>query len=84
MNASLSADQAKQGRLSLWIKLIYGSGEWSYASFGTLRQIFYAIFLTDVVGLDARLASFAALAGIIWDAVNDPLVGVISDRVKTR
>jgi GPH family glycoside/pentoside/hexuronide:cation symporter len=65
-------------------QLIYGSGEWSYASFGTLRQIFYAIFLTDVVGLDARLASFAALAGIIWDAVNDPLVGVISDRVKTR
>ncbi len=84
MNASLSAVQPKEGRLSLWIKLIYGSGEWSYASFGTLRQIFYAIFLTDVVGLDARLASFAALVGIIWDAVNDPLVGVISDRVKTR
>ena len=44
------------GKLSFWIKLVYGSGEWSYASFGTLRQIFYAIFLTDVVGLDARLA----------------------------
>ncbi len=84
MSASQSAAQPKEGRLPLWLKLIYGSGEWSYASFGTLRQIFYAIFLTDVVGLDARLASFAALAGIIWDAVNDPLVGVISDRVKTR
>jgi len=54
------------------------------ASFGTLRQIFYAIFLTDVVGLDARLASVAALLGIIWDAVNDPIVGMISDRVHTR
>ena len=74
----------KQGKLSLWIKLVYGSGEWSYASFGTLRQIFYAIFLTDVVGLDARLASFAALLGVIWDAVNDPMVGVISDRTRTR
>jgi glycoside/pentoside/hexuronide:cation symporter, GPH family len=84
MNASQSAAQPKEGHLSLWIKLIYGSGDWSYASFGTLRQIFYAIFLTDVVGLDARLASFAALVGIIWDAVNDPIVGVISDRVKTR
>ena len=84
MHASLSAAQPKEAHLSLWIKLIYGSGDWSYASFGTLRQIFYAIFLTDVVGLDARLASFAALAGIIWDAINDPIVGVISDRVKTR
>jgi GPH family glycoside/pentoside/hexuronide:cation symporter len=68
----------------MWLKLIYGSGEWSYASFGTLRQIFYAIFLTDVVGLDARLASFAALFGVIWDAINDPIVGIISDHVKTR
>jgi GPH family glycoside/pentoside/hexuronide:cation symporter len=54
------------------------------ASFGTLRQIFYAIFLTDVVGLDPRLASFAALIGVIWDAINDPLVGLISDRIRTR
>jgi GPH family glycoside/pentoside/hexuronide:cation symporter len=78
------AVQLKQARLPLWLKLIYGTGEWSYASFGTLRQIFYAIFLTDVVGLDARLASFAALVGVIWDAINDPIVGVISDRVKMR
>ena len=68
----------------LLTKLVYGSGDWGMASFGTLRQIFYAIFLTDVVGLDARLASFAALIGVIWDAVNDPLVGILSDRIETR
>ena len=39
--------------LRFWNKIIYGSGEWSIASFGTLRQIFYAIFLVDVVGLGA-------------------------------
>jgi len=65
-------------------KLVYGSGEWSIASFGTLRQIFYAIFLVDVVGLEPRLASFAALAGVIWDAINDPVVGTLSDRMKSR
>lgn len=69
---------------SLLVKLVYGSGDWGMSSFGTLRQIFYAIFLTDVVGLEARLASVAALAGVIWDAINDPLVGMLSDRVKTR
>jgi len=74
----------KQGRLSFWTKLVYGTGDWSIASFGTLRQVFYAIFLTDVVGLEARLASFAALIGIIWDAVNDPIVGTISDRARSR
>ena len=70
--------------LSFWVKLVYGSGDLGMSSFGTLRQIFYAIFLTDVVGLDARLASLAALVGVIWDAINDPLVGMLSDRVQTR
>lgn len=64
--------------------MLYGSGDWGLASTGMLRSVFYAIYLTDVVGLDARIGSFAALAGIIWDAINDPLVGMISDRVRTK
>lgn len=76
--------QVAAGKVPLLVKLVYGSGDWGMASFGTLRQIFYAIFLTDVVGIDARLASFAALIGVIWDAVNDPIVGILSDRVHTR
>ena len=75
---------SKAGRLSFWTKLVYGTGDWGTAGYGTLRQIFYAIFLTDVVGLDPRLASVAALVGIVWDAINDPLVGMLSDRVRTR
>lgn len=71
-------------RLPLGTRIVYGSGDWSISSFNTFRQIFYAAFLTDVVGLDPRLASLAALAGVAWDAVNDPIVGVLSDRVRTR
>jgi GPH family glycoside/pentoside/hexuronide:cation symporter len=71
-------------KLPFWTKLVYGTGDWSGSSYGTLRQIFYAIFLTDVVGLEPRLASVAALLGIIWDAVNDPLVGILTDRIRTR
>lgn len=70
--------------LSIWTKLVYGSGDWSASSYTTLRQIFYAIFLTDVVGLQPKLASFAALIAIIWDAINDPLIGMLSDRARTR
>jgi GPH family glycoside/pentoside/hexuronide:cation symporter len=84
MEVGVVQEQREAGRLSFWTKSIYGSGDWGMASYGTLRQIFYAIFLTDVVGLDARLASFAALIGVIWDAINDPLVGALSDRVQTR
>jgi GPH family glycoside/pentoside/hexuronide:cation symporter len=70
--------------LPLLTKVIYGSGDWGLATFNTLRQIFYAIFLTDVVGLEPRLASLAAFVGVLWDAINDPLVGVISDKTRSR
>ncbi len=76
--------QTASGRLPRLTKIIYGSGDWGLATFNTLRQIFYAIFLVDVVGLEPRLASFAAFVGVMWDAINDPLVGVISDKTHSK
>jgi GPH family glycoside/pentoside/hexuronide:cation symporter len=73
-----------KNQVPFWLKVLYGSGDWGLSSMGMMRAIFYAIYLTDIVGLDARLASFGALFGIVWDAVNDPIVGVLSDRVRTR
>src|SRR5215211_7815001 len=71
-------------RLPFWMKILYGSGDWGISSIGMLRSIFYAIYLTDVVGLEPRLASFGALAGIVWDGINDPIIGILSDRIRTR
>jgi len=76
--------QSSDKKLPLWLKILYGSGEWGISSIGMMRSIFYAIYLTDVVGLEPRLASFGALAGIIWDAINDPIVGYFTDRLNTR
>jgi GPH family glycoside/pentoside/hexuronide:cation symporter len=76
--------QTTQISIPFWLKFLYGSGEWGISSIGMMRSIFYAIYLTDVVGLEPRLASFGALIGIIWDAVNDPIVGYLSDRLSTR
>ncbi len=71
-------------KLSTWKKLAFGSGEFGPSSIGMMRSLFYVIYLTDVVGLDPQLASLGAMIGLIWDAFNDPLVGMLSDRVKTR
>ena len=76
--------QASNEKLPFWLKLLYGSGDWGLSSIGIMRSIFYALYLTDVVGIEPRLASFGALVGIVWDAVNDPLIGMLSDRVQTR
>jgi Na+/melibiose symporter-like transporter len=41
-----------KGRLSFWMKLLYGSGDFGISTIGTMRAIFYVIYLTDVVGLE--------------------------------
>ena len=74
----------KPKKLSFWQKLLYGTGDWSLSSFTTLRGLLYTIFLTDVVRLDPGLASFSALIGMLWDAVNDPLVGALIGRLGSR
>jgi GPH family glycoside/pentoside/hexuronide:cation symporter len=77
-------DGSTNPRLPLWVKLLYGSGDWGISSIGMMRSIFLALYLTDVVGLEPQLASFGVLVGIIWDAVNDPIIGILSDRLRSR
>lgn len=70
--------------LSLRQKLAYGLGDWGTSAGTTVRTVFWFFFLTSVVGLDAGLAGSIFLVGRIWDAINDPLIGMLSDRVRTR
>jgi len=44
----------------------------------------FLIFLTEVAGLTPLAAGTVLLIGKIWDAVNDPIVGLLSDRTRSR
>jgi glycoside/pentoside/hexuronide:cation symporter, GPH family len=70
--------------LSLRTKWIYGFGDISFSLTNTILAVYFAIFLTDVVGVPARLAAAAIFIGRTWDYINDPLVGYLSDRTRTR
>lgn len=73
-----------QTRLSRRSKWIYGFGDISFSLTNTILAVYFAIFLTDVVGLPASLAAAAIFLGRSWDYINDPLVGHLSDRTRTR
>ena len=71
--------------LSFREKLTYGLGDVAQAvGPGTILPFWYLFFLTDVARLRPDLAGLAILIGGIWDAINDPLVGLLSDRTRTR
>jgi GPH family glycoside/pentoside/hexuronide:cation symporter len=63
--------------------LSYGSaGFWSmfaYSVFGAYFFFFYEV----AVGLDTLLIAMAMIIFTIWDAINDPLIGFLTDR-KTK
>ena len=42
------------------------------------------LFYTDIVTLSAAAISAIMLIARIWDAVNDPMMGMVEDRTRTR
>lgn len=72
-------------KLSFWTKAAYGIGDLGNSvGPGTVIPFWYTIFLTDIARLDLRLVSLFWLVVTLWDAINDPLIGFLSDRTRTR
>ena len=57
---------------------LYGGG--GQAMIGVL----YFFFLTNIVGLQPALAGVVTLISEIWDAISDPLMGMIGDNTKSK
>lgn len=65
-------------------KLLYGFGDVGNAINNSAIQFFLMIFYTDAVLVSPAIAANALLIGKIWDAINDPLFGWISDHTTSR
>ncbi len=65
-------------------RLLYASGSLgvalSYQAFGTYIQFLYI----DILGLKVSLVGLGWSLYGVWNAVNDPLAGHLSDRTRTR
>lgn len=73
-----------QPRLSFKTKLAYGIGELGTVIPVSIAVFFLLFFLTNVAGLSPKLAGAVLLLGRCWDAINDPLIGWLSDRTQSR
>ena len=65
-------------------RVIYGLGDWGNTTTSSIIGFFFSFFLTDIAGLPPLYVAPVLLIGGIWDAVNDPIIGVLADRVHTR
>ncbi len=70
--------------LTLPVKLAYGAGDLGAGLTSQFLAFFLLSFLIYVAGMDPIVAGSVLAFGKVWDAINDPLVGMLSDRTKTR
>lgn len=65
-------------------KMAYGCGDIYGGGSFLIVGVLFLVFLTNVEGLSGALAGAIIFIGKAWDAVTDPLMGILSDRTRTR
>jgi GPH family glycoside/pentoside/hexuronide:cation symporter len=71
-------------QLSLQTKLAYGVGDLGTGMTASILIFFLLPFLTNTVGMAAGLAGSISALTRFWDAINDPIIGLLSDRTRSR
>jgi len=74
----------KPQKLSFAEKAGYSLGDGAANFVFQTMILFQLSFYTDTMGVAAAAAGTLLLAGRLWDAVFDPMMGVVADRTKTR
>lgn len=65
-------------------KIGYGFGDMASSMFWKLFSYFLPFFYSNVFGLRLADAGLLMLITRIWDAVSDPMMGIIADRTNSR
>ncbi|MCP9774009.1 MFS transporter [Cyanobium sp. WAJ14-Wanaka] len=73
--------QGRQRQRLLWA---YGLGDAGTGMSASLIGFYLFIFYTSAAGLPAWMAGLVLMVGRLWDGVNDPIVGWLSDKTKTK
>ena len=65
-------------------KIGYGFGDMSSSTFWKIFSYYLPFFYSNVFGLSLIDAGVLVLVTRIWDAVSDPMMGIICDRTNTK
>jgi len=75
---------AKKEKLSFWTKVVYGTGDLGFSMNNSIISAYFTIYMMDVIGLSPALVAVILFFGRSWDWINDPIIGHLSDRTRTR
>ena len=79
MQNNMTKSMKKSEKTFFALADFYGGGGQALVS-----VVYPLFFLINIIGLSPRLAGFVILISEIWDAISDPLMGVICDNTRTK
>lgn len=79
-----SAQKALDDKLSVREKIGYGLGDAGGTVITCLIMNFLTFFYTDIFGLTPALVGTLFMALRVFDAISDPVMGIIADRTQSR
>ena len=71
-------------KATIWEKAGYGFGDMSSSMFWKIFSYYLPFFYSNVFGLSLAHAGTLLLITKLYDAVFDPIMGMIADRTRTR
>lgn len=75
---------ALQKQLTQKEKYSFGFGAFGKDLVVNLIGIYLMYYLTDILGIAASFVGTLYFVARIWDAINDPIMGMIVDKTKTK
>lgn len=71
-------------RTTLGEKVGYGLGDMSSSMFWKIFSYYLPFFYSNIFGLTLDQVALLLVVTRIWDAVSDPMMGVLADRTRTK
>lgn len=62
----------------------FGVGDFGFNLFWSTTSLYLLFFYTDVLGIGASTAGVIILVCLVWDALTDPVMGVVASRTRSR
>lgn len=79
----ISRKESKVTEFNNGDKIGYALGDFGCATFFAFVSSYLMLFYTDILGISAASVGTLFIVARIWDAINDPIMGVIVDKTKT-
>lgn len=70
--------------VSLKEKFAYTGGILGQNMIYNFMAMYIMFFFTDLLGIPPGIATVIIVVASLWDAINDPLMGMIADKTRTR